>query len=622
MPTNTFSPEVYLTGKPLVLDLETTNLEYGSALNPLNRILLACWTFNGKRKSKWGGENDQRELLRDIEDADFIVAHNAKFELQWLKRCGADLRKLRVYDTMLAEWVLLANMRETGLSLQASCKRRGIKGKEDVVAGLIKLGVNPEHIPKDWLEEYCHEDVRATGALFGSQLVLLSNRRQLHLVYQRSAVACCLGDIEFNGLYLDSARVNDEYDKVLKEYLATKKKLEESYGTINWRSRKQVAELLYDTLRFSEPIDRRGNPIRTSKGDRATDKSTISSLVARNARQREFVNDFKIVANLNAKLTKTLQFFKGVCDRYDSRFFGIFNQGTTATHRLSSSGRPVLLPKSNLSEEEGLSGISGSREETSRGIQFQNIPREYKRLIRARRKDWCLIDVDAAQLEFRVAADLGNDDVARLEISSGVDVHSITARTLTDAGEPTGRQEAKSRTFRPLFGGSSGTKAEQAYCKFFQEKYAKIYATQKTWTREVLGSGELKTPYGMIFRWPGTGVSRSGYIDNTTSIFNFPVQGFATGELIPLILVQVWHKIRELRAEIICTVHDSILLEVHPEDVEAVKSILIDCFTRDIYKTLKELYNYEFKTQLGCEIKVGTHWGEGKGEKHEARQNT
>jgi DNA polymerase-1 len=515
---------------------------------------------------------------------------------------------------MLAEWVLLGNLRETGLSLQASCERRDIKGKEDLVSNLIKKGVDPESIPRDWLLDYCFEDVRAAADLFAVQLVLLQERKQLHLQTQRSAVACALADIEFAGLTLDRELVNNEYNSVLAEYVETKKALENEHGQINWRSRKQVAELLYETLGFSIPRDRRGNPLTTAGGDRPTDKATISSLVPRNVKQRNFVESFKKVANLNAKLTKTLEFFKGVCDLYDSRFYGSFNQGTTATHRLSSSGRPVLLPQSELSAQEGLPGVSKAR-----GIQLQNIPREYKRLIRARRSSWVLVDVDAAQLEFRVAADLGNDNVAKQEIKEGVDVHGITARTLTDAGEPTGRQDAKSRTFRPLFGGSSGTPAEQAYCKFFQQKYSSIYATQRGWCDEVLKTGKLRTAYGMEFYWPGTRMSRSGYIDNTTSIFNFAVQGFATGEIIPLILVSVWHRIRDLRAEIICTVHDSILLEVHPEDLDAVKAILADCFTNTIYTQLKKLYNYDFKTQLGCEIKVGQHWGSGVGEKYEAR---
>jgi hypothetical protein len=64
--------------------------------------------------STWGGEFEQGGLLDLIAQADFLVAHNAKYELHWLKRCGQDLRKLFVFDTKIAEYVLLGNLASPG----------------------------------------------------------------------------------------------------------------------------------------------------------------------------------------------------------------------------------------------------------------------------------------------------------------------------------------------------------------------------------------------------------------------------------------------------------------------------------------------------------------------------
>lgn len=92
--------------------------------------------------------------------------------------------------------------------------------------------------------------------------------------------------------------------------------------------------------------------------------------------------------------------------------------------------------------------------------------------------------------------------------------------------------------------------------------------------------------------------------------------------MIPLILVMVWHRIAGLRAEITCTVHDSILLECHPDDLNEVKDILVDCFTKSIYGTFAILYGLTFSTQLGAELKIsdiGGGWGTGTSEKHEAK---
>ena len=85
----------YLEDDFVVVDFETSNLEKGSALNPDNRIVLACWTVvkgdTAVHKYHFGDEYSLYELVKDIQAARFCVAHHAKFEAQWLKRCGLDL---------------------------------------------------------------------------------------------------------------------------------------------------------------------------------------------------------------------------------------------------------------------------------------------------------------------------------------------------------------------------------------------------------------------------------------------------------------------------------------------------------------------------------------------------
>ena len=83
------------------------------------------------------------------------------------------------------------------------------------------------------------------------------------------------------------------------------------------------------------------------------------------------------------------------------------------------------------------------------------------------------MECDFAQLEFRVAAFLSQDSTAIQEIKTGFDVHSYTAKVISDAGQPTERQAAKEHTFAPLFGatGYGRPKAVAAYYEHFNEKY-------------------------------------------------------------------------------------------------------------------------------------------------------
>lgn len=439
-------PSIFRRGKPLFLDFETSSAyEKGAWINPSNKILVACWkTHDGVRKHKWGGELDQAELLADIAEHDFIVAHSAKFEVGWLVRCGIDIRKVRVYCTMTAEWVIGGNRWvQQDLSLSASLQRWGLEDKHPV-GKLIRKGVDTESIPRPFLQSYCESDTDDCEALFRRQLEVLERDNLLHVQYARCLLVPVLVDMEYQGLVLDPKRVNERYEQVTKQYAECYDQLERMTGGINFRSRPQLSEFIYDKLGFEELKGRDKKPLRTSPsarfpdGQRKTDAATIVALKATTKAQREFVECYKTLAKLNAKLTKGLNFFKEICTNHDCKFYGVLNQGTTTTHRLSSSGRPVLLP-----------GEDGKKGKLS-GAQLQNIAREDKNLFTVRDSDYVICEADGAQLEFRVAAQVGRDRVAIEEIIAGADIHIITAETLTKAGEPTTRQEAKSRSFRPL----------------------------------------------------------------------------------------------------------------------------------------------------------------------------
>jgi hypothetical protein len=82
--------EVYTSDNYTVLDFETTTLTHGSAVEPSNSLVLACWhnAEGHKRPGDHyieGTEFDMSELVSDIRSSKFLICHNAKFELQWLK---------------------------------------------------------------------------------------------------------------------------------------------------------------------------------------------------------------------------------------------------------------------------------------------------------------------------------------------------------------------------------------------------------------------------------------------------------------------------------------------------------------------------------------------------------
>lgn len=581
-------PELYEYGKYLVLDYETTNYQKGSAQYQENDIVLACWEDGGEDPDqyyKFGGCYEQADLQRAVERVDFIVAHNAKFELQWLARSGVDISNLIVFDTMIAEYVLGGNRwQHRALSLSSCLERRGMPNKSDLIGLMLKNKICPSSMPQSWLLEYGLTDVRVTGALFHEQLRQLRERDLLPVMFTRCLATPVLADIECNGMQLDPERIVEKTEEMERSYIAAQEELEGVTGGINISSPRQLVPYLYEKLGFKERRDRRGNAMRTKGGAPLTDQETIGQLKPTNAAQSEFLRLYTLNKSMYNELTKYLRKFVECCNKSGGLLRASFNQCATRTHRLSSSGLDY-------------------------NCQFQNFPRSYKPLFKARHEGWEVGEGDGAQLEFRVAAHLGRDDTALSDIKNKVDIHSFTAGVIGCS-----RQEAKADTFKPLYGGQSGTPRQQAYYKAFKEKYDGIARTQEQWISTVLANKVLRTEWSMRYYWPDTKMERSGYVKNRTSICNYPVQALATAEIIPVALVYFYHYVKALGLQmfIVNTVHDSIICELPPEEREMFHLLCRQCLIHEPRQYLKKVYYLDFVAPLGAGVKTGTHWSEGK----------
>lgn len=605
VPDFVLHPEIYLKAHRktfMVLDFETSlDPLDASAVNEGNSIVLACWYLvhpdgTVEKKHKFGNEYEQDELVNDCYSVDFIVAHNAKFEAGYLKRCGVDLRRVLVYCTMLAEWVLNGN-RKLPLQLNALAKRYKLGTKEDLVSTLIKTGTCPADIPQEWLLTYCWQDVTLAYKIFLKQVILLKRNQVLHIAHTRNLATLVLADVEFEGMTLDAEAVIKEYEstKRRRNYLA--QELIRLTDDINLASSVQVATYLYDTLKFDE-LTHRGKPVRTAGGARMTDSITLSKLEAKTGEQKKFLDLYKEFNKADSLISKNLEFFYRTVQERGGNFKAKFQQGVTVTHRLSSAGIPTIF--------EG--------EKKSKSVQFQNLPRDYKRLFWAGNEDWLIGECDGAQLEFRVAADVCKDTTADSEIRGGADIHSVTAKVLSDAGEPTTRQQAKASTFAPLYGGMGKTPAQKAYAAFFKEKYKGISSTQRAWCLQAASNKRVRLPWGMVFYWPQAAMDKNGYINVSTEVHNYPIQSFATGEIIPIALVYFWHRSKDLPIVILNTIHDSIVTRIKKGYEEEFEQLSKQCLTTDVFNHLEKVYNYQFQTPLGVGIKVSRNWGATKEE--------
>lgn len=631
--------KLYSSNNYVVLDFETdtSHGDYGSPIHEDNQMLLGVWKLgpehpvgifeqDDKSWKLWGDEFSFETLIQHIQEADYIVAHQAKYEMMWLKRMGMDLGNVIAFDTKIAEYVLLGNlasgdgsMAPRSTSLDACARRRGLEGKDPVVNLLMGRGINPVRMPRSWLQGRCERDVEETEEIFLLQREQLRKTNRLPVLFTRSILTPVLGDTEFNGMFLDKDRVLEEYEDHRQRFIKLNAKMDELTGGINWKSPKQVGEFIYDTLKFPEFRRPNGEAKRTPAGKRITEQKWLDKLKPETKRQEEFLKLKKDLGKVNAALSKNLEFFKGIVDEYGGLFHAEFNQTATATHRLSSSGIRTAFEQF----------------EKDKQVQFQNLPNAFKRLFTARRDGWLIGEADGSQLEFRVAGHLGNDDQVREDIKHHHDAHKFTGSALFHAPEEwlsemdkhipeleklgskvtkKERKNSKAHTFKPLYGGQSGTKREQAYYAAFKARYSQLADTQAGWVRNVLNHKKLITPWGMRYYWPYARMAKSGYVNVGSAVFNYPIQALATAEIIPVAVTFFWHRVREegLSDKIIFvnTVHDSVIAEVHPDHQDDFRRLAIQAFGEDVYHYLRVVYGIEFSVPLGAGIMLAEHWAD------------
>ena len=323
-------------------------------------------------------------------------------------------------------------------------------------------------------------------------------------------------------------------------------------------------------------------PQDTAAAGFRTDKETLSEIrLELEGKAREFVDKYTRYSMIRTYLNT----FVDSLEKYqDARGFihPNFNQCITATGRLSSS-RP----------------------------NFQNMPRgatfPAREAIVSRHDGGFILEGDYSQLEFRVAGYLSKDPVIYEEVKSGFDVHSYTAQIMGVS-----RQDAKAHTFKPLYGGVLGTNREMAYYSAFRNKYQGVTEWHDKLQEEAVTTKQVVLPSGREYAFPYAKYTRYGTTVGATSIKNYPVQGFATADLLPLALIRLHKSMKAMqkpvpKSKIINTVHDSIIMDVHPDE----KDWMINLLKRSmlcIPEECKEQFGIDFDMPIEIELKIGKDW--------------
>ena len=315
-----------------------------------------------------------------------------------------------------------------------------------------------------------------------------------------------------------------------------------------------------------------------SDGGFKTDRFTLTRVAGNNIELKAFVEK---ITRYNALETYLSTFVDGIRKhtKKDSFLYPNFMQCITATGRLSS-----------------------------RDPNFQNQPRgktfPIRKVITSRFEKGKIMEVDFAQLEFRTAVFLAQDKQGMEDIKNGVDVHQYTADIIGVS-----RQDAKGHTFKPLYGGMSGTEDEKRYYRAFLEKYKDIAKWHEKLQDEAISCRTVTLPTGREYAFPKAERMPWGGSSYSTQIKNYPVQGFATADIVPLACINIQKLMdkNNVKSILINTVHDSVVADVHPDEEEIMIN-LMHKGSLQVIDSLQETYGIEFNVPLDTEIKAGYNW--------------
>ena len=616
-----------------------------------------------------------RKLIQEVLDmTTLLIGHNLQHDLMWLWECGFKYDG-DIYDTMLAEYVLLRGQKQP-LGLGACAERRGLEAqKDDTLKRYFKEGYNTSEIPLDELSFYLRCDLDTTRELYLDieREYATPEATTLHTVKHLTFRTCkTLTRMYMSGFKVDRQALND-----------VRKEFEQEKADIEAALMAQVRELMGDT------------PINLNSPEQMS--QVVFSRAVKN--KKEWVNlfdftktpkEFKDAVNANTSLlTKTEAFTCPTC-KGDGKVFKLKKDGTKfarpnkckdceargyqlkKTNALAGLGftppdkswvtangfgtgkdnLDVLIATAKtkgmdsavsfLEKLKRLSAVSSYLSSFVDGIEvftkqddflhvgltqhitatgrfsgrnpnMQNMPRggtfPVKKVFVSRWEGGYVMEADFAQLEFRTAAFLAQDSMAMAEIETGFDVHSYTAKVISDAGQPTSRQEAKAHTFAPLFGatGYGRSKAEEAYYIHFNEKYEGIAAWHKNLADEAIRFNKITNVSGRQYAFPDVQRRKNGGVTHFTMIKNYPVQGFATGDVVPAVLCELERRLEPLQSCLVNTVHDSTVVDVHPDEKDQVIGIINDMNT-GLNSLIEKEFGIVMNVPLLLEAKIGPNW--------------
>ena len=388
-----------------------------------------------------------------------------------------------------------------------------------------------------------------------------------------------LASMEMAGVKMNAEALKEYGDALAVKIAELEKRIYEQAGEeFNINSPKQLGVILFEKMQLP-------GSKKTKTG-----YSTSADVLEKLAPEQPIIRDILEYRTL-AKLKSTYADGLLTCLDADGRVRSTFQQTVTATGRLSST-------------EPNLQNIP-IRMELGRLIRKVFVPQD----------GYVFVDADYSQIELRLLAHMSGDEVLINAYNEAQDIHRLTAsqvfhipfEEVTDLQ----RRNAKAVNFGIVYGISSyglsedlsiSPKEAKKYIDHYFETYPKIKEFLDGTVAKAKEEGCVRTLYNR--RRPVPELASSNFMQRAFGeriAMNSPLQGTAA-DIMKIAMIRVDRRLRGMKSRILLQVHDELLIETAPEELDAVKLILQEEMTGAA----------DLSVKLEIDVHDGANWYEAK----------
>ncbi|RJQ49063.1 MAG: DNA polymerase I [Desulfobacteraceae bacterium] len=510
------------------------------------------------------------------------IGQDLKYDRIVLKRSGVDLAGIS-FDTMLASYLLNPSKRAHNLDQIALdfLNHKTIRYEDLIEKGQKEKGFNVVSLEK--AVPYACEDA---DIVLLARNALAPKLESLGLTDLMEKIEIpllpVLVKMEMRGIRVDKQRLQSLSDTFCRQLEIIEGDIYRECGEeFNINSSQQLSRILFEKLKL--PVVKRTK----KKTGQSTDVDVLTMLAAQH-QLPALILSHRTLGKLKSTYADALL---ELIHPQTGRIHTSFNQTVTATGRLSSS-------------DPNLQNIP-IRTEEGRQIRSAFIPEE----------GWELISADYSQIELRILAHCSEDEIFIDAFQKGEDIHTRTACEVfgvpPERLTPELRRQAKAINFGIIygmspFGLSKQLGISQKMAKTYIDNYFSRYQGIKRFIDQTVEnarkSGKTSTLLDRIRLLPeinSANPSMRGFAERIA--INAPIQGTAA-DFIKIAMIRVDHELetRNLKAAMLLSVHDELVFEAPPQEIETVI---------DIVKTVMEGV-WDLRVPIRVNISRGKDWAE------------